>query len=100
LRIDWGHIRYLGNGDLWFRSYSESLCKSGKVTKALCPACRRLAVARLNRRPAGLAAAQYLRSASGLLGQSDQDQKHGGLRADLSVKSQIKNQSESRAAFL
>ncbi|WP_218274888.1 MULTISPECIES: hypothetical protein, partial [unclassified Pseudomonas] len=58
--------------------------------------------ARLNRRPAGLAAAQYLRSASGLLGQSDQDedQKHGGLRADLSVKSKGKIQSESRAAFL
>jgi len=57
---------------------------------------------RLNRRPAGLPAAQYLRSASGLLGQSDQDQKqgHGGLKADLSVKSQIKNQSESRAALL
>ncbi|WP_421565180.1 hypothetical protein, partial [Pseudomonas sp. QD7] len=58
----------------------------------------------LNRRPAGLPAAQYLRSASGLLGQSDQDQdqkqEHGGLKADLSVKSQIKNQSESRAAFL
>ncbi|MGH8344261.1 MAG: hypothetical protein ACRESM_28355, partial [Pseudomonas sp.] len=51
--------------------------------------------ARLNRRPAGLPAAQYLRSASGLLGQSDQDQdqKHGGLKADLSVESQIKSQS-------
>jgi len=36
------------------------------------------------------------------MGQSDQDQKqeHGGLKADLSVKSQIKSQSESRAAFL
>nr|DAH56388.1 MAG TPA: hypothetical protein [Caudoviricetes sp.] len=36
------------------------------------------------------------------MGQSDQNQKqeHGGLRADLSVKSQIKNQSESRAALL
>ncbi|MCS3421010.1 hypothetical protein M2400_006278, partial [Pseudomonas sp. BIGb0558] len=34
------------------------------------------------------------------MGQSDQDQKqeHGGLKADLSVKSKI--QSESRAAFL
>ncbi|MGY2264296.1 hypothetical protein ACW9IE_04295, partial [Pseudomonas sp. SDO5561_S422] len=44
-----------------------------------------------------LPAAQYLRSASGLLGQSDQDQdqkqEHGGLRADLSVESQIKSQS-------
>ena len=41
----WGgvYIRYLGNGHLWFRSYSESLCRSGKVTKALCPACRHLA---------------------------------------------------------
>ncbi|WP_207253680.1 hypothetical protein, partial [Pseudomonas sp. GP01-A8] len=60
--------------------------------------------ARLNRRPAGLPAPQYLRSALGLLGQSEQDQdqkqEHGGLKADLSVKSQIKNQSESRAAFL
>ncbi|WP_421560918.1 hypothetical protein, partial [Pseudomonas sp. QD6] len=57
-----------------------------------------LARARLNRRPAGLPAAQYLRSASGLLGQSEQDQnqkqEHGGLRADLSVK------SKSKAAFL
>jgi hypothetical protein len=32
------------------------------------------------------------------MGQSDQDQQHGGLKADLSVKSKI--QSESRAAFL
>jgi len=31
------YIRYLGNGHLWFRSYSDSLCKSGKVTKTLCP---------------------------------------------------------------
>jgi hypothetical protein len=37
-----------------------------------------------------------------LTGPADQNQKqkHGGLKADLSVKSQIKNQSESRAAFL
>ncbi|WP_218265371.1 hypothetical protein, partial [Pseudomonas sp. GP01-A8] len=57
---------------------------------------------RVNRRPAGLPAPQYLRSASGLLGQSEQDQnqKHGGLRADLSVKSKGKIQSENRAAFL
>ncbi|SDU09077.1 hypothetical protein SAMN05216237_2117 [Pseudomonas yamanorum] len=90
-----------------------------KVSKGLCPACRRLAVARrsltpallrgpplraihgparLNRRPAGLPAPQYLRSASGLLGQSDQNQKqeHSGLPAGLSVKSQIKSQSESQ----
>src|SRR5471032_8944 len=47
-------------------------------------------------------APQYLRSASGLLGQSDQDQKqeHSGLPAGLSVRSQIKSQSESKAAFL
>ncbi|WP_421728527.1 hypothetical protein, partial [Pseudomonas yamanorum] len=58
----------------------------------------------LNRRPAGLPAPQYLRSASGLLGQSDQDQdqkqKHSGLPAGLSVKSKDKIQSESKAAFL
>ncbi|MDE2556192.1 MAG: hypothetical protein KGL60_10290, partial [Pseudomonas sp.] len=56
----------------------------------------------LNRRPAGLPAPQYLRSASGLLGQSDQNQKqkHSGLPAGLSVKSKSKIQSESRAAFL
>ncbi|WP_421553907.1 hypothetical protein, partial [Pseudomonas yamanorum] len=61
-----------------------------------------LARARLNRRPAGLPAPQYLRSASGLLGQPDQDQKqkHSGLPAGLSVKSQIKSQSENRSAFL
>jgi len=38
------------------------------------------------------------------MGQSDQDQdqkqEHGGLKADLSVKSQIKDQSENRSAFL
>jgi hypothetical protein len=40
------------------------------------------------------------------LGQSEQDQnqnqkqEHGGLKADLSVKSQIKSQSEGRAALL
>jgi hypothetical protein len=35
------------------------------------------------------------------LGQSDQDQKqeHGGLKADLSVKSKSKDQSENRSAF-
>ncbi|WP_218274762.1 hypothetical protein, partial [Pseudomonas sp. GP01-A13] len=63
---------------------------------------------RLNRRPAGLPAPQYLRSASGLLGQSDQNQKqkqkqkqkHSGLPAGLSVKSKSKIQSENRSAFL
>ncbi|WP_218176119.1 hypothetical protein, partial [Pseudomonas sp. F9001] len=57
-----------------------------------------------NRRPAGLPAPQYLRSASGLLGQSDQKQKqkqkHSGLPAGLSVKSKSKNQSENKSAFL
>ncbi|XUK68890.1 hypothetical protein ABMA08_21125 [Pseudomonas yamanorum] len=114
-----GYIRFFGNGHLWFRSYSGSLWKSPKVSKGLCPACRRLAVARrsltpallrgpprraihgparLNRRPAGLPAPQYLRSASGLLGQSDQDQKqkHSGLPAGLSVESKGKIQSESQ----
>ncbi|MGH8449937.1 MAG: hypothetical protein ACRESD_11835, partial [Pseudomonas sp.] len=33
----WGHIRYLGNGDLGFRSYSGSLLKSAKVSKTLLP---------------------------------------------------------------
>ncbi|XUK68874.1 hypothetical protein ABMA08_21045 [Pseudomonas yamanorum] len=44
------------------------------------------------------AAPQYLRSASGLLGQSDQNQKqkHSGLPAGLSVKSKGKDQSESQ----
>ncbi|WP_421728413.1 hypothetical protein, partial [Pseudomonas yamanorum] len=44
------------------------------------------------RRPAGLPAPQYLRSASGLLGQSDQNQKqkHSGLPAGLSVKSKTR----------
>ncbi|EJM75900.1 hypothetical protein PMI32_05308, partial [Pseudomonas sp. GM60] len=31
------HIRFCGNGCYWFRSYSESLSKSAKVTKALLP---------------------------------------------------------------
>ncbi|MDQ0669517.1 hypothetical protein QF039_003817 [Pseudomonas sp. W2I6] len=122
--FDRGHIRYLGYGRLWFRSYSGSLWKSPKVSKGLCPACRRLAVARrsltpaprsgpprraihgparLNRRPAGLPAPHCLRSASGLLGQSDQDQKqkqkHSGLPAGLSVKSKSKNQSEKNLLF-
>ncbi|MDR0193458.1 hypothetical protein RCO22_31400, partial [Pseudomonas yamanorum] len=52
----------------------------------------------------GLPAPQYLRSASGLLGQSDQNQKqkqkHSGLPAGLSVKSKSKIQSENRSAFL
>ena len=109
------YIRFLGNGYLWFRSYSDSLWKSPKVSKGLCPACRRLArarrsltpallrgpprraihgPARLNRRPAGLPAPQYLRSASGLLGQSEPDpnqkQEHSGLQAGLSGRSQSK----------
>jgi len=33
----WVHIRYLGNGGLWFRPYGGSLSKSAKVTKALLP---------------------------------------------------------------
>ncbi|EJM82604.1 hypothetical protein PMI32_02694, partial [Pseudomonas sp. GM60] len=33
----WGPIRFCGNGGYWFRSYSESLSKSAKVTKALLP---------------------------------------------------------------
>ncbi|AMW82404.1 Threonine synthase [Pseudomonas yamanorum] len=33
----WGYIRYLGNGRLWFRSYSGSLLKSAKVSKTLLP---------------------------------------------------------------
>ncbi|PMU19143.1 hypothetical protein C1X88_31460, partial [Pseudomonas sp. GP01-A13] len=43
----------------------------------------------------------YLRP-SWLTGLADQNQKqkHGGLKADLSVKSKGKSQSESRAAFL
>jgi len=35
--LDWGHIRYLGSGDYWFRSYSGSLLKSAKVSKTLLP---------------------------------------------------------------
>jgi hypothetical protein len=35
--FDRGHIRCLGNGGLWFRSYSGSLWKSPKVTKGLLP---------------------------------------------------------------
>ena len=31
------HIHFCGNGGLWFRSYSGSLSKSAKVTKALMP---------------------------------------------------------------
>jgi len=31
------HIRFFGNGGLWFRSYSGSLWKSPKVTKGLLP---------------------------------------------------------------
>ncbi len=31
------HIRYLGNGGLWFRSYSGSLLNSAKVSKTLLP---------------------------------------------------------------
>jgi hypothetical protein len=31
------HIRFCGQGGLWFRSYSGSLSKSAKVTKALLP---------------------------------------------------------------
>ncbi|MGF6110605.1 hypothetical protein QFZ85_002141 [Pseudomonas frederiksbergensis] len=31
------YIRFFGNGGLWFRSYSGSLSKSAKVTKALLP---------------------------------------------------------------
>ena len=31
------HIRFCGNGGYWFRSYSGSLWKSAKVTKALLP---------------------------------------------------------------
>ena len=113
------HIRCCGHGHLGFRSYSGSLWKSPKVSKGLCPACRHLAgarcsltpallrgpprwaihgPARLNRRPAGLPAPHCLRSASGLLGQSDQNQKqeHSGLPAGLSVKSRGKIQSESQ----
>ena len=100
-------------------SYSGSLWKSPKVSKGLCPACRRLArarrsltpallrgpprraihgPARLNRRPAGLPAPHCLRSASGLLGQSDQDQKqeHSGLPAGLSVEEQNQKRARSK----
>ncbi len=34
---DGGHIRFFGDGGWRFRSYSESLSKSAKVTKALLP---------------------------------------------------------------
>jgi hypothetical protein len=39
LKTWWGgvHIRFCGNGRLWFRSYSGSLWKSPKVTKGLLP---------------------------------------------------------------
>ncbi len=33
----WVYIRYLGNGHLWFRSYSGSLLNSAKVSKTLLP---------------------------------------------------------------
>jgi hypothetical protein len=35
--FDGVHIRFCGNGFYWFRSYSGSLSKSAKVTKALSP---------------------------------------------------------------
>jgi hypothetical protein len=31
------HIRYVGNGGLWFRPYGGSLLKSAKVSKTLLP---------------------------------------------------------------
>ena len=45
------------------------------------------------------AAPQYLRSASGLLGQSDQNQKqkHSGLPAGLSVEEQKPNQKRAQS---
>jgi hypothetical protein len=35
--LGWGHIRYLGDGLYWFRSYSGSLLNSAKVSKTLLP---------------------------------------------------------------
>ena len=58
---------------------------------------------RLNRRPAGLPAPQYLRSASGLLGQSDQNQKqkHSGLTAGfLLCRSELAREKPENAAFI
>ncbi|KAA0947879.1 hypothetical protein FQ186_24595, partial [Pseudomonas sp. ANT_H14] len=37
VRLGWVHIRYFGRGGLGLRPYGVSLCKSGKVTKALLP---------------------------------------------------------------
>ncbi len=122
--LDGGHIRCCGNGHLWFRSYSGSLLANApKVTKRSLPhhSVPRLGSACPHSGPVPRAAAtghpwpgaakpaslpvyplhRACLRPSWLTGPADQDQKqeHGGLKADLSVKSQIKNQSESRAAF-
>ena len=95
LFFDGVHIHCCGNGHLWFRSYSESLWKSPKVTKGLLPrhsvprlgsACPHSGIAPGARRhrpsmagggyrgiPAAVPPAQRLRSASGK-GAADQDQ--------------------------
>ena len=87
LFFDGVHIHCCGNGHLWFRSYSESLWKSPKVTKGLLPrhsvprlgsACPHSSIAPGARRhrpsmagggyrgiPAAVPPTQRLRSASG-----------------------------------
>ena len=115
------HIRFFGNGGLWFRSYSGSLLANApKVTKRSLPhhSVPRLGSACLHSGTAPRAAATghpwpgaaksaslpiyplhraYLRP-SWLTGPADQDQKqeHSGLPAGLSVKSKGKIQSYSQ----
>ncbi len=123
LSVLWVYIRYLGNGRLWFRSYSGSLLKSAKVSKTLLP---HHSAPRLGSvcphsgfgpwaavmghpwpRTANPASCRVTHAPKPAFGQrgltgrlrsrSKADQKHSGLPAGLSVLEQKPNQNLKRA---
>ena len=87
------HIRYFGNGGLWFRFYSGSLLANARnagPAQRSSPTTRCLAMARQACvRPAWLT--RRLRS------NQDQDLQHGGLKADLSGWSKKQIKCEAKA---
>jgi hypothetical protein len=118
-----GHIRCLGDGRYWFRSYSGSLLKSAKVTKTLLPhhsaprlgsVCPNAGItprAAATGRPCPVAAkpasCRFTRSVLPAFGQrgltgrlrsrSKADQQHSGLQAGLSGVKQRQHQNLKRA---
>ncbi|XUK66092.1 hypothetical protein ABMA08_06860 [Pseudomonas yamanorum] len=119
----WVYIRYLGNGHLWFRSYSGSLLNSAKVSKTLLPhhSAPRLGsvcphsgfgpwAAAMGHpwpsaaNPASCRVTHAPKPAFGQRGltgrlrsRSKADQEHSGLPAGLSVVKQQQNQKLKRA---